>query len=666
MSLTSSQSIRRRVPQAAANSTTKMPTMAPTALKFEWSEFPESEMDSLVLDWITPVDPMQAKFAALVFFDAVRILRSEHPFSLTCRLENLNSMPALRLFIDGGDHDLTDWIVGELHLLLRATLPFAGWRKGDSRRLGRPALDSFPFLARISRASDSGTESDSAAGGNELLPSIIRTLSGSPLLRLLSDIRGIVSASIVDNAYGQLGADVLLAVDKSPASFAALALTEIASEGGTSIAMLSGEDALSAAAWHGAVAERPLGIGALADVFTIPFRSNGKGEWRRLSTPPARDSFPKTAVVDCLRRNADQHVVVVGRSGTGKSTLLGHLAIAADAEINKPNGITIVIDPHGSLAADIANVSPDRVTVLDFGALNPPSFNPLIDPGADPQLIAERFTRDVRESWTGIDENLFGPVWERSTSIAARLELCAPLCSPMGVLRLLRGESDYANTLLGVASEDVRNAWNREVSTFVSSSRDNSQLFLTGKLQPIVANEQTRRIFCGDSTIDVAALIDKGGIIVVSVPESVLGAAGSSMIATALLRRISDHVMTPTRAIGTNPSRVTVIIDEWHKLAQATVQVLLAEGRKFGFELVLANQTFGQLTNPSVVLGTVGTIAAFRCGPIEAAALSAQMLTVSSDELCRLPRHFVAVRDPDGVELVLPSPKPFAMKEAGR
>ncbi len=44
-----------------------------------------------------------------------------------------------------------------------------------------------------------------------------------------------------------------------------------------------------------------------------------------------------------------QHIYVIGKSGTGKSTLLANMALS---DIRRGNGLCVV-DPHGDIAEDI-------------------------------------------------------------------------------------------------------------------------------------------------------------------------------------------------------------------------------------------------------------------------------------------------------------------------
>src|SRR6476469_3470937 len=72
------------------------------------------------------------------------------------------------------------------------------------------------------------------------------------------------------------------------------------------------------------------------------------------------------------------HIYSIGKTGTGKSTLLQNMAIS---DIERGNGLCI-IDPHGDLAENILNYIPERriKDVIYFNATNSDftlGFNPL-------------------------------------------------------------------------------------------------------------------------------------------------------------------------------------------------------------------------------------------------------------------------------------------------
>ena len=82
--------------------------------------------------------------------------------------------------------------------------------------------------------------------------------------------------------------------------------------------------------------------------------------------PPREVRIPGAAL--------DRHLLALGRSGCGKSSLVRHiLAHKLDRKAADRDGDSIVvIDPHGDLVHDVLRLVPsvvsDRVRLLDFSA----------------------------------------------------------------------------------------------------------------------------------------------------------------------------------------------------------------------------------------------------------------------------------------------------------
>jgi hypothetical protein len=78
-------------------------------------------------------------------------------------------------------------------------------------------------------------------------------------------------------------------------------------------------------------------------------------------------------------------------------------------------------------------------------------------------------------------------------------------------------------------------------------------------------------------------------------------------------------------ALGrTTRAPVHVYIDECHHFGSATLVEMLSGIRKFGVSLVLAHQYIDQLSPElrAALIGTIGTIVAFRIGPLDAELLA--------------------------------------------
>jgi type IV secretory pathway VirB4 component len=93
----------------------------------------------------------------------------------------------------------------------------------------------------------------------------------------------------------------------------------------------------------------------------------GKTDWRNQNQP--------FGIKDKDRLG---HIYAIGKTGTGKSTLLMNMAIS---DIERGNGLC-VIDPHGDLTENILNYIPENriKDVIYFNATDtefPIGFNPL-------------------------------------------------------------------------------------------------------------------------------------------------------------------------------------------------------------------------------------------------------------------------------------------------
>ena len=93
-----------------------------------------------------------------------------------------------------------------------------------------------------------------------------------------------------------------------------------------------------------------------------------------------------------------RHFVLLGRTGSGKSTEL--VALAAD-DLRAGRGFTF-IDPHGDAVARLLDAVPaeqaHRVHLLELAEKDHPrAFNPIELDGADPELVAAQFVDTMRD-----------------------------------------------------------------------------------------------------------------------------------------------------------------------------------------------------------------------------------------------------------------------------
>ena len=171
------------------------------------------------------------------------------------------------------------------------------------------------------------------------------------------------------------------------------------------------------------------------------------------------------APVALSRGDLRRHLYVIGKTGTGKSTLLLNLM---QADLAAGRGFAL-LDPHGDLAVAVADGTPawriERgVIYLDPSDLSHPvGFNPLASVHPDHRpLVAAHVVAAFQHIWG----NSWGPRLEYILTNALRLLLDAPGSTLLGLPRLL-ADAEYRTRLLAHASDPVvRNFWKGEFALY--------------------------------------------------------------------------------------------------------------------------------------------------------------------------------------------------------
>jgi hypothetical protein len=159
-----------------------------------------------------------------------------------------------------------------------------------------------------------------------------------------------------------------------------------------------------------------------------------------------------------------RHLYLIGKTSTGKSTLLFNLMMA-DLELGR--GFAL-LDPHGDLASAVADAVPVERTndVLYFDPADlshPVAFNPLerVAPDRRP-LLAAHIVAAFKHLWG----DSWGPRLEYILDNSLRLLLDAPGSTLLGLPRLL-ADDKYRSRLLSTCTDPlIRAFWQREFAAY--------------------------------------------------------------------------------------------------------------------------------------------------------------------------------------------------------
>lgn len=344
-----------------------------------------------------------------------------------------------------------------------------------------------------------------------------------------------------------------------------------------------------------------------------------------------------------------RHAYLIGATGTGKSTLIKHMV---RQDIAAREGV-IVIDPHGDLVEDLCESLPadrqDDLVLADAaseeGGL---ALRVLPDTRDSVQLeIASDLLIDVFKHalYEGSPE-AFGPIFEQYFRNALALLMWGP-AGERGLADLPRvfEEGRFRRSLLERCEDSAVKSFWRNTATQARGEAELSNLtpYITGKLTRFIASSTARRLFPEKGPfIDFAQLMDQGKITLVRCPQGALGPGLAQLVMSVIMMQVRIAAMARHAYRARRPVRIYV--DEFQVLRGSALKSLLAEGRKFGISLVVANQSLGQIGNGSAdsvgssILANVGNIIAFRVGAHDALRLS-PWLADHEDwrSLCRLP-----------------------------
>lgn len=347
-----------------------------------------------------------------------------------------------------------------------------------------------------------------------------------------------------------------------------------------------------------------------------------------------------------LQHDRRQHLYVIGKTGTGKSTLLKSLILA---DIYAGHGVGL-LDPHGDLATEILEHIPrhrtDDVVVFDCGDFEHPIGFNILKPVPHDQrhLVASAVVSAFKNVW----HESWGPRLEYIlyACVAALME-CQNV-TLLGIPRMLV-DSRYLSWVLGQVKDPVVKAyWSGEFMQFdkrqlaeVISPLQNKvgQLLMSGPLRNILGQVGTK--------LDCRFMMDNRRIFIANLSKGAVGEDKSNLLGALLVSQFQHAAMQRgTSPTGERPD-FNLYIDEFQNFTTEAFGAALSETRKYGLTLSLFHQYTAQLpdTLRAAVFGNVGSIISFRVGEQDARILERELDgEIRAAEFTALENHQVWVK----------------------
>ena len=342
-------------------------------------------------------------------------------------------------------------------------------------------------------------------------------------------------------------------------------------------------------------------------------------------------------------RQADRraHMYIVGKTGTGKSTLLETLI---RQDIRAGAGV-LLIDPHGDLVERVLAATPEEreSDVIYFNVPDreaPIGFNPLerVPPESRP-LAASGILEAFKKLWA----EFWGPRSEHILRNALFALLDQPQATLADVLRLFDDREFRRNAAGRVANVQVRNFWLREYEGYTARFRVEAIAPIQNKVGAFLANPISQRILTREqSSFDLRQVMDDRKLLLVNLAKGKIGEDTAAIIGALLVTKAGLAALSRAEIAEEERRDFFVYLDEFQSFTTLSLANMLSELRKYRVNMVLAHQYLSQL-DPQVrdaILGNAGTIISFRLGLTDARLLEKEFEPeLSAIDLVGLPNY---------------------------
>lgn len=335
------------------------------------------------------------------------------------------------------------------------------------------------------------------------------------------------------------------------------------------------------------------------------------------------------------------HIYAIGKTGTGKSTLLLNMAIS---DIQRGNGLC-VIDPHGDIAEKILDYVPQE-RIRDVIYLNPAdimhvvAYNPLQGiPAAQQHLAVAGLIASFKKIWV----DSWGPRLEYILRYCLTTLCQYPDATLLDIQPLLTDYNFRKEVLSYCSDQYLRAFWYQEFDKYSPSLKAEAISPILNKVGLFTAIEQLRLVI-GQSTssFTMQEVMDTKKILICNLSKGGLGEDATAILGSIVVNAIQLAAMQRAAILEEDRMPFYLYVDEMHSFVSLSFADILAEVRKYKLSLFLAHQYIEQLHEKvrHAIFGNVGTMIMFRVGADDAKYLAKEIHPPFTEEdLVNLPRY---------------------------
>lgn len=357
----------------------------------------------------------------------------------------------------------------------------------------------------------------------------------------------------------------------------------------------------------------------------------------------ARTEFKNKMSIFGLKKGEDRrrHMYILGKSGTGKTTLIANMAIA---DIRNGEGVAI-IDPHGDLSEILLDYIPkDRINDVIY--LDPSDkkqsfrLNPLhVEKDEHKELVVSSIISIFTKIWAN--------VWSARMEYLLRNALITLVeregATLLDIPRLFTDIKFRNKYLESVSDPIIVNFWKKEYDRYSERFQSEATSPILNKVGRFTTSSTIRNIVGHpQSTINLEDLINQGKILILNLAQGRIGEDNAALLGAMFITQIQIAAMNRVDIEEKKRKDFFLYVDEFQNFATVSFVKILSEARKFRLNLILANQYTAQLPEEiqKAIFGNAGTLCTFIVGADDANRLISELGDLyTQDDLVNLGRY---------------------------
>ena len=341
-----------------------------------------------------------------------------------------------------------------------------------------------------------------------------------------------------------------------------------------------------------------------------------------------------------------RHIWAIGKTGTGKSTLIANMAID---DLKKDRGLAI-IDPHGDLCDIILNYIPKR-RINDVIYFNPADTNyPIV---INPLEVSNNEEAELVVSGiVSIFNKIFGFSWGPRLEYILRNSLYTLALVPNSTLKdvplLLTNKLFRQKIESNISDPSMLSFWRDEFDKMPERLQQEAISPILNKVGQFVTSPLIRTVIGQPkSTIKLDDVMNGGKILLANLSQGRLGEDNAALLGAMLITKFQLAAMHRVALPEEERKDFYLYVDEFQNFATGSFIKIMSEARKYRLDIMLANQYMAQIPDEvtKAILGNAGTVMTFAVGANDADILTKEFAEVfTSQDLISLGKYQIATK----------------------